>query len=103
MNAALDPHKDRLLNDLRVVVADAEALLQAGAHEASAGTLAAREQLLARLDAARESMGRARQTLVERSKAAGRAADSYVHENPWKAIGAAAGAGMLFGLLLARR
>jgi ElaB/YqjD/DUF883 family membrane-anchored ribosome-binding protein len=103
MNAALDPHKDRLLNDLRVVVADAEALLQAGAGEIGSGTHHAREQLIARLQETRDRMGRMQETLLARSKAAGRAADVYVHENPWKAIGAAAGAGVLVGLLLGRR
>ena len=35
--------------------------------------------------------------------AAGHAADDYVHEHPWKAIGAAAGVGMIIGLLIGRR
>ena len=103
MNAALDPHKDRLLNDLRVVVADAEALLQAGAGELGTATHDTREQLIARLQDARTRMAQMQERLLARSKSAGRAADHYVHENPWKAIGAAAGAGLLFGLLLARR
>ncbi|RYF36345.1 MAG: DUF883 family protein, partial [Comamonadaceae bacterium] len=34
---------------------------------------------------------------------AGRAADVYVHENPWRAIGLAAGAGLVIGLLISRR
>lgn len=29
--------------------------------------------------------------------------DQYVHTNPWKAIGIAAAAGMLLGLMLGRR
>ena len=103
MNAALDPHKDRLLNDLRVVVADAEALLQAGAGELGTSAHDTREQLLARLQETRNRLGQMQDRLLARSKAVGRAADHYVHENPWKAIGAAAGAGMLLGLLLARR
>ena len=40
---------------------------------------------------------------VARAKAAGHAADDYVHEHPWKAIGAAAGIGMIIGLLIGRR
>jgi len=30
-------------------------------------------------------------------------ADEYVHANPWQAVGAAAGVGLLLGLLLSRR
>ena len=40
---------------------------------------------------------------VARARAAGHAADDYVHEHPWKAIGAAAGIGMIVGLLIGRR
>jgi ElaB/YqjD/DUF883 family membrane-anchored ribosome-binding protein len=42
-------------------------------------------------------------TTVARAKAAGHAADDYVHDHPWKAIGAAAGIGMIIGLLIGRR
>jgi ElaB/YqjD/DUF883 family membrane-anchored ribosome-binding protein len=40
---------------------------------------------------------------MEQTKAAARATDTYVHENPWKAVGIAAGAGILFGMLISRR
>ncbi len=40
---------------------------------------------------------------VARARAAGHAADDYVHDHPWKAIGAAAGVGMILGLLIGRR
>ena len=36
-------------------------------------------------------------------KDAGKAADAYVHENPWKAVGIAAGAGLIIGMLISRR
>jgi ElaB/YqjD/DUF883 family membrane-anchored ribosome-binding protein len=32
-----------------------------------------------------------------------RATDDYGHEHPWKAVGAAAGMGLIVGLLLGRR
>ncbi len=40
---------------------------------------------------------------LEKSKAAAHATDEYVHENPWRSIVAAAGVGVLIGLLIARR
>lgn len=40
---------------------------------------------------------------VEYSRSALHAADEYVRNNPWKAVGAAAGAGALVSWLLARR
>jgi len=38
----------------------------------------------------------------ELGRAAGRLADQTVHENPWRAIGLAAGLGFLVGLLVRR-
>jgi ElaB/YqjD/DUF883 family membrane-anchored ribosome-binding protein len=35
-----------------------------------------------------------------KGKAAAEATDAYVHENPWKVVGMAAGLGLIIGLLL---
>ena len=40
---------------------------------------------------------------VDKAKSAAKAADGYVHENPWKSIGVAAGVGLLIGMLIGRR
>jgi len=40
---------------------------------------------------------------VAKVKAAGHATDEFVHENPWKSIGIAAGVGLVVGLLVGRR
>ena len=40
---------------------------------------------------------------MDRAKAAARATDDYVHDNPWQAIGVAAAIGLVAGLLLNRR
>ncbi len=37
-----------------------------------------------------------------KTKAAAEATDAYVHENPWKVAGMAAGLGLIIGLLLGR-
>jgi ElaB/YqjD/DUF883 family membrane-anchored ribosome-binding protein len=41
--------------------------------------------------------------LLVKTKEAARATDAYVHENPWRAVGVAAGFGLLIGLLSGRR
>ena len=38
-----------------------------------------------------------------KAKEAGQATDAYVRENPWQAVGIAAGAGLLIGMLISRR
>jgi ElaB/YqjD/DUF883 family membrane-anchored ribosome-binding protein len=39
----------------------------------------------------------------EKTKQCAQSTDHYIHENPWQAIGIAAGVGLLCGLLLRRR
>jgi ElaB/YqjD/DUF883 family membrane-anchored ribosome-binding protein len=41
-------------------------------------------------------------TVTDKTKAAAEATDAYVHENPWKVVGMAAGLGLIIGLLLGR-
>jgi ElaB/YqjD/DUF883 family membrane-anchored ribosome-binding protein len=48
-------------------------------------------------------MAEAQAALLVKTKEAARATDVYVHENPWRAIGAAAGVGLVIGLLIGRR
>ncbi len=94
--------KERLMQDLRVVVADAEELLRATAGQAGDKVASARERIQESLDTARERLASAEQAVVERTKQAAKATDEYVHENPWKSIGIAAGAGLLIGMLISR-
>ena len=42
-------------------------------------------------------------TMSNVEHAAGHATDEFVHENPWKSVGIAAGVGLLLGLLVSRR
>ena len=41
--------------------------------------------------------------VVDTTRQAAKATDHWVHDNPWKAIGVAAGVGVLIGLLINRR
>jgi ElaB/YqjD/DUF883 family membrane-anchored ribosome-binding protein len=41
--------------------------------------------------------------MADKAKAVARATDDYVHDNPWKAVGIAAGIGLFAGLLIGRR
>jgi len=41
--------------------------------------------------------------LAERSRECMHATETYVRENPWQAVGLAAGLGLLIGLLMNRR
>jgi len=98
-----DVNKDKLVADLKVVVADAEELLRATASQAGEKVVAARERIQASLATAKVKLGEAERAAVARAKEAARATDDYVHDNPWQAVGIAAGIGVLLGLLIGRR
>ena len=98
-----DVSKDKLVADLKVVVADAEELLRATASQAGEKVSAARERIQASLATAKVKLSEAEQVLLEKSKEAAKAADEYVRENPWQAVGVAAAAGLVLGVLISRR
>jgi ElaB/YqjD/DUF883 family membrane-anchored ribosome-binding protein len=95
--------KEKLVADFRVVVADAEELLRATAGQAGDKMTDLRAKLQDHLYAAKQSLADAQAAVVEKTKAVARATDDYVHDNPWRSIGIAAGIGLVIGLLIGRR
>ncbi len=95
--------RDQLVEDFFRVVADAEALLQATAGQSGDELTAMRASMQESLTAARERLDKARDSVVRKGYAAAQATDTYVHDNPWSAIGVAAGVGLLVGVLGWRR
>ena len=102
-SASNDVTKDKLVADLKIVVADAEELLRATASQAGEKVAAARERIQASLATAKVKLGEAERALLEKTKEAAKAAEDYVRENPWQAIGIAAAAGLVLGILISRR
>ena len=94
--------KEKLMQDLRVVVADAEDLLRATAGQAGEKVSAARERIQENLAAAKQRLAAAQDAVVASTKEAAKVTDEYVHENPWKAVGIGAGVGLIIGMLIAR-
>lgn len=94
---------DKLLADLRLVVADAEELLHTTAGQAGEGVAELRAKVQASLASARDGLAQAQEAALAKARAAGRAADDYVHENPWRSIGLAAACGLVVGMLIGRR
>jgi len=98
-----DASKEKLVADLKVVVADAEELLRATASQAGEKVAAARERIQASLATAKVKLSDAERALLEKSKLAAKATDEYVRDNPWQAVGVAAVAGLVLGVLISRR
>jgi ElaB/YqjD/DUF883 family membrane-anchored ribosome-binding protein len=99
----MDESRDELLTDLNAVIADAEDYLAASAGQAGEAYAAARRKLEQSLDTARAQASEARRLLVRKTRRAARAADHYVHRNPWQSVALAASVGLLAGLLIGRR
>jgi ElaB/YqjD/DUF883 family membrane-anchored ribosome-binding protein len=97
------PHKDQLMSDLRLVVADAEALLKSGANDASEAANGLGMALKSRLADARTGLQGLQTSAVDRASAAGHVADDYVHAHPWHSMAIGAGVGVIVGLLIGRR
>ena len=92
----------RLVNDLRSLIGDAEELLRATTNQAGEKIAIARQKIEQSLIEGRKALADAEEMVVNRSKEAADVADDYVRENPWIAVGIAAGVGLLLGLLVRR-
>lgn len=95
--------KDKLMSDLRVVIADAEELLRMTADQAGENAADIRSRVQGKLNQAKADLIQLQDAAVAKARAAGHATDEFVHENPWKSIGIAAGIGLVVGLLIGRR
>ncbi len=96
-------NKQKLVSDMKVVVADAEEILRATVGVAGEKMGDLRERIGERLRDAKLRLADAEAALVDRTKAAARATDDFVHDNPWRAVGVAAAVGLLLGVIIGRR
>ena len=107
MTDSVDSKQRNLVGDFNAVIEDTEKLLKAlaatGAEKGSALRASAEEHL----ESARERLKELQAEALVRSRAAAKATDEYVHENPWQSIGivamVAALAGFVAGLMMNRR
>ncbi|QBR04450.1 DUF883 family protein [Paraburkholderia pallida] len=96
-------NRERVMQDIKTILTDAEDLLKQAASATGERALELRDTALTRLAQAKDKVADVQVIVVEKGKRAAHATDDYVHENPWTAIGIAAGVGVLAGLLLGRR
>ena len=95
--------REKLASDLRTVIADAEELLRATANQAGERMAATRARIQDSIYAAKQQLGDLSSAGVEQARAAVRATDDYVHDNPWKAAGIGGAIGVIIGILMSRR
>ncbi len=95
--------QEKLVNDMKSVIADAEDMLHATADQAGERVAGLRTRITDRLKDARVRLSDAEAVLVRKSRDAARVTDAYVHESPWQSVGIGVGVGFLLGFILGRR
>jgi ElaB/YqjD/DUF883 family membrane-anchored ribosome-binding protein len=90
-------------NDLKTLVKDAQALFQAAAALTGEKADEVRHRGMRLLDTALAKAQDAQASALVAGKEMAASADDYVKENPWRAIAAAAGVGLLMGVILGRK
>jgi ElaB/YqjD/DUF883 family membrane-anchored ribosome-binding protein len=104
MNAArFERSRDALVKDFSDVLAEAESLLKQASKETGDRATDLRSQVETKLRSAKSRLADMHGDAMDNAKAAARATDDYVRDNPWQAIGVAASIGFLVGLVVSRR
>ena len=103
MNGSRDRYKERLVADLKHVMTDVDDLLRATGGPAGDQADELRDRLQARVRQAQRTLSDLEGDVLEQARAAAKVADDYVRDHRWVAVGAAAGVGLLVGLLLQHR
>ncbi|HUN92220.1 MAG TPA: DUF883 family protein [Burkholderiaceae bacterium] len=96
-------NRSKLASDLRQVFDDVDQLLSQAASATGQQAQELRERAATTLRSARYKLQDVQASALESGKAAARATDDWVRDNPWGAVGVAAGVGFLLGLLINRR
>lgn len=103
MNEALQQSKEKLAEDLRQSITDAEEVLRLTADQVGESAAQLRNRLTDRMLRAKDELAHLQHISIAKVKQAGHATDEFVHANPWKSVGVAAGIGLVVGLLITRR
>jgi len=98
-----DRAREKMAGDFMTMIADSEELLKAAATVSDKGFALARTKFEDRLSRARATLSEAAQPALDKTRKTAAVADEYVRGNPWAAVGIAAAAGMLLGVLAAKR
>ncbi len=95
--------KEKLMENLKEVIANLEELLKATVNQTGERISAARAKAEESLNAAKARLAEQEAAVIAKTKAATKAAEDYLRANPWKAVGIAAAVGLVLGILAARR
>ena len=89
--------------EINNLIADVEDLIARIADTKDADVARMRHKVLGAVGTAKESLASGADTLRRQAQGAATTADDYIHDNPWAAVGIAALAGAVVGILATRR
>ena len=99
--------QEQLLNEFNSVLAETEQLLSSASNAGTDKLGAMKASMEQGLAEAGVRLAKIREASVAQASAAAQAADEYVQESPWRAVGIAAAvaglAGVIAGILITRR
>lgn len=102
MASRYEKTRDSMVSDFGAVLDEAEDLMKQAAKETGDRASNLRAQVEEKLAAAKQRLQDLSDDAVDRSMAAARATDDYVHDNPWQIVGIAVAIGFVAGLLMNR-
>jgi ElaB/YqjD/DUF883 family membrane-anchored ribosome-binding protein len=103
MEIEMDVTTDKLMQELKAVVGDTEDLLKATASQGGEQIARIRARAEESLQTARARMKSITQAAEAQALEAAREVNKQVHDNPWTAVGVAAGLGLVIGIVLGRK
>lgn len=92
--------RDRLLDDIKMVMREAEELLRSTGQQAGEGYQVARERFESTLSSAKDSISELEEQLGAAARETMESTDRYVKENPWQAVAVGALAGIALGVVI---
>ena len=103
MSRNYEAERAALMDDVKQVLKDAEALYKAAVDDGTKEGKALKEKLKAQLNKAQDQFSELEGSVVERTRQAAAQTDDLVHRKPYQAMGIAAVVGLILGALLSRR
>ena len=95
--------REKLLADMRIVLADTEQLLRAVVGQSGEKLAALQPRIEENIRNAKARLAEFERAAIEQVRAAAETTDAYAHEHPWKVAGFTALLGVAVGLLIGRR
>ena len=100
MSKDFEAQKQALMKEVRSVLSEVESLYENSAEAGTEQAKALKEKVQNQLSKAKDQLLDLEHSVVDKAKQTAARTDELVHEQPYYAMGAAAAAGLIIGLLL---